>query len=65
VEPLARAAPAGMIDHGMDSTQIHLRVFHDDPGDLRPQALRYGMNLRNLQSLKILDAIRRQIFKLG
>jgi hypothetical protein len=54
-----------MIDHGMDSTQIHLRVFHDDPGDLRPQALRHGMNLRNLQSLEILDAIRRQIFKLG
>lgn len=51
----------GMINQGLRADGTHLSASPGGAADLRRPALRYGMNLRNLQALEILDLLRRRV----
>jgi len=50
---------------GMAPDGIHLSVFRGRGGDLRPPALSFGYNIRNLTALQALDAVKRIVIDDG
>lgn len=51
----------GVRDQGLDPDGTHLSIAPSGADDLEGGALAYGMNLRNLQALQVLDLLRRKL----
>ncbi|MEA2304543.1 MAG: hypothetical protein QOH43_1823 [Solirubrobacteraceae bacterium] len=54
-------AQPGMVNEGELSDHVHLSSSPRGAFDFGPDSVRYGTNLRNLQALQILAAIRRRV----
>lgn len=60
-----RTLDGSTVNRGLTAWGVHLSSYRNDPSDLTAQAIRYGMNARNLQALEVLDVLRRRVLSVS
>jgi lysophospholipase L1-like esterase len=55
----------GVVNEGETRLKVHLSTSPRGAFSFDPDSLRYGMNIRNLQTLEILTAIRSRVYAAG